>query len=84
MVMASSGMLLVAFLAVHAFGNAAIYMGGDYFQLYADTLHSFPVLVWLFGFGLVVLPFSLTLQLPSCSILRASRSEHQDIMFRQE
>ena len=51
-VMAASGLLLVAFLFVHAFGNAAIYMGGDYFQIYADALHSFPVLVWVFGIGL--------------------------------
>lgn len=53
-VMASSGLLLIAFLTVHAFGNAALYMGGNYFQIYADTLHSFPVLVWVFGFGLVL------------------------------
>lgn len=51
--MATSGLLLISFLAIHAFGNAAIYMGSKYFQIYADTLHGFPVLVLLFGIGLV-------------------------------
>lgn len=54
-VMAASGLLLIAFLTVHAFGNAAIYMGGNYFQIYADALHGFPVLVWVFGVGLVLI-----------------------------
>ncbi|MDX9896040.1 MAG: succinate dehydrogenase cytochrome b subunit [Desulfofustis sp.] len=53
-VMAFTGFCLISFLAVHAFGNAAIYMGSKYFQIYADTLHSFPVLVLLFGLGLLV------------------------------
>ncbi|MEE4164685.1 MAG: succinate dehydrogenase cytochrome b subunit [Desulfocapsaceae bacterium] len=51
--MASSGVMLLLFLAVHGFGNAAIYMGSKYFQIYADTLHSFPVLVLVFGLGLL-------------------------------
>lgn len=53
LVMATSGLLLLSFLAIHAFGNAAIYMGSKYFQIYADTLHGFPVLVLLFGLGLL-------------------------------
>ena len=53
LVMATSGFLLLSFLAIHAFGNAAIYMGSKYFQLYADALHSFPVLVLLFELGLI-------------------------------
>lgn len=52
--MAASGLCLLFFLAVHAFGNAAIYMGSRYFQIYADVLHSFPVLVLLFGIGLLL------------------------------
>ena len=52
-IMASSGLMLLLFLAVHAFGNAAIYMGSKYFQIYADTLHGFPVLVLIFGLGLL-------------------------------
>ncbi|MBT8333800.1 MAG: succinate dehydrogenase cytochrome b subunit [Desulfobacterales bacterium] len=55
MVMASSGLLLILFLAIHAFGNAAIYMGSKYFQIYADTLHGFPVLVLIFSVGLLAI-----------------------------
>ncbi len=58
LVMAASGFLLLSFLAIHAFGNAAIYMGSKYFQIYADTLHGFPVLVLLFGLGLLVVVFA--------------------------
>lgn len=54
MIMAASGFLLLSFLAIHAFGNAAIYMGSKYFQMYADALHSLPVLVFIFGIGLTV------------------------------
>lgn len=53
LVMAASGFMLLSFLAVHAFGNAAIYMGSKYFQIYADALHGLPVLVLLFGLGLL-------------------------------
>lgn len=53
LVMATSGFLVLSFLAIHAFGNAAIYMGSKYFQIYADTLHGFPVLVLIFGLGLL-------------------------------
>ncbi len=55
LVMATSGFMLLSFLAIHAFGNAAIYMGSKYFQIYADALHGFPVLVLLFGLGLLVI-----------------------------
>ncbi len=58
LVMATSGLLLLSFLAIHAFGNAAIYMGSKYFQIYADALHGFPVLVLLFGLGLLVVVFA--------------------------
>ncbi len=54
-IMAFSGLMLLLFLAVHAFGNAAIYMGSKYFQIYADALHGFPVLVLIFGLGLLVI-----------------------------
>ncbi len=54
LVMACSGLLLLSFLAIHAFGNAAIYIGSKYFQIYADALHSFPVLVYIFGLGILV------------------------------
>lgn len=54
LVMACSGLLLLSFLAIHAFGNAAIYIGSKYFQIYADALHGFPVLVYIFGLGILV------------------------------
>jgi len=54
-IMATSGLMLLLFLAVHAFGNAAIYMGSKYFQIYADALHGFPVLVLIFGLGLLLI-----------------------------
>lgn len=54
LIMATSGLLLLCFLALHAFGNAAIYLGSKYFQIYADALHSLPVLVLVFGFGLII------------------------------
>jgi succinate dehydrogenase / fumarate reductase, cytochrome b subunit len=52
LIMATTGLLLLLFLAIHAFGNAAIYIGSKYFQIYADTLHGFPVLVLIFGIGI--------------------------------
>jgi len=54
LVMACSGLLLLSFLAIHAFGNAAIYIGSKYFQIYADALHGFPVLVYIFGLGILI------------------------------
>ncbi|MDJ0624464.1 MAG: succinate dehydrogenase cytochrome b subunit [Desulfocapsaceae bacterium] len=50
--MASSGLLLILFLVAHAAGNAAIFFGSNAFQTYADTLHSLPVVVFVFGVGL--------------------------------
>ncbi len=54
-IMAVSGMSLVLFLCVHALGNAAIYVSSHAFQTYADTLHSFPIIVFLFGAGLLTI-----------------------------
>lgn len=52
-VMAFSGLLLLLFLCTHALGNGAIFVGSHAFQAYADTLHSLPVVVLLFGSGLL-------------------------------
>ena len=63
LIMATTGLMLILFLTLHAFGNAAIYMGSKYFQIYADVLHSFPVLVLVFGIGLAgscYLPMSVS------------------------
>lgn len=54
-VMAATGLLLFLFLCTHVVGNATIYMGSEYFQKYADTLHSFPLLVFVFSITLLVL-----------------------------
>jgi succinate dehydrogenase / fumarate reductase, cytochrome b subunit len=57
-IMAVSGLFLILFLCTHALGNAAIFAGSHAFQTYADALHSMPVVVFLFGMGLL---FILTL-----------------------
>ncbi len=46
--MACTGLMLILFLVVHAFGNSAIYVSSKAFQHYADSLHGLPVLVFLF------------------------------------
>ncbi len=56
--MAVSGLLLVLFLVVHAAGNAAIFFGSHAFQTYANALHSLPVVVFIFGLGLLVVLFT--------------------------
>lgn len=53
--MALTGLLLLLFLLVHAIGNAAIFFSSKAFQAYADALHSFPVVVTLFGIGLLLI-----------------------------
>jgi succinate dehydrogenase / fumarate reductase cytochrome b subunit len=53
-VMACTGLLLLLFLVAHAVGNAAIFFGSGAFQTYADTLHSLPVVVFIFGVGLLI------------------------------
>lgn len=55
MIMASTGMLLFLFLCTHVMGNSTIYLGSSYFQHYADTLHSFPVIVYLFSISLLII-----------------------------
>lgn len=55
MVMAVSGLLLILFLCTHALGNAAIFVSSHAFQAYADALHSLPVVVFLFGIGLLAI-----------------------------
>lgn len=52
--MACTGLLLLLFLVLHAIGNAAIFFGSKAFQTYADALHSLPVVVFVFGIGLLV------------------------------
>ena len=51
--MACTGLLLLLFLTTHAIGNAAILFSSKAFQTYADALHSLPVVVLVFGIGLL-------------------------------
>ncbi len=55
MIMAFTGMLLFLFLCTHVMGNSTIYLGSSHFQHYADTLHSFPVIVYLFSISLLII-----------------------------
>ena len=50
--MALSGLMLLLFLCSHAAGNATIYMSRAVFQGYADELHSHPLIVLVFSFGI--------------------------------
>ncbi|NOR22998.1 MAG: succinate dehydrogenase [Desulforhopalus sp.] len=54
-VMAVSGLLLILFLCTHALGNAAIFVSSHAFQTYANALHSLPIVVLLFGLGLLII-----------------------------
>ncbi|MBU1565488.1 MAG: succinate dehydrogenase cytochrome b subunit [Proteobacteria bacterium] len=54
-IMAVSGLFLILFLCTHALGNAAIFVSSHAFQTYADALHSLPIVVLLFGLGLLVI-----------------------------
>ena len=52
-IMACTGLLLVAFLFTHAFGNMTIFHSSQVFQAYADMLHSHPLIVFFFGLGML-------------------------------
>ncbi len=54
-IMAVSGLLLILFLCTHALGNAAIFVSSHAFQTYANALHSLPIVVFLFGAGLLLI-----------------------------
>jgi succinate dehydrogenase / fumarate reductase, cytochrome b subunit len=53
LIMATSGLLLFLFLCTHVAGNATIFMSSKVFQSYADELHSHPLIVLVFSFGLL-------------------------------
>lgn len=55
LIMATTGLLLLLFLCTHAAGNATIYISSEAFQHYADTLHSFPLVVLVFSLSLLVI-----------------------------
>lgn len=47
-IMAGTGLSLVAFLVIHLVGNLTFFAGPDGINVYAKTLHSVPIVVWLF------------------------------------
>lgn len=55
MLMAVTGIGLVAFLFVHLIGNMSLYAGPGGINAYGQTLHSLPPVVWAFRAGLVLL-----------------------------
>ncbi len=54
-IMAVSGLSFCFFLVMHLAGNLMIYRGGDYFNAYAERLHSFEPLVNIFELMLLLL-----------------------------
>lgn len=53
--MAVTGLLLIAFVTVHLIGNLSIFAGPDGINAYAKALHDLGPLVWLFRLGMVAL-----------------------------
>ncbi len=47
-VMAVSGFSMLAFVVVHLLGNTSMYAGPDGMNAYAQLLHRFPLLIWVF------------------------------------
>lgn len=57
-VMAVSGFSMLAFVVAHLLGNSTIYAGPDGINAYAQALHRFPLLIWMFRLVLFAM-FSL-------------------------
>ena len=53
--MAVTGLLLIAFVTVHLIGNLSVFAGPDSINAYAKALHDLGPLVWLFRLGMVTL-----------------------------
>ena len=52
-IMSVTGIILIKFLFIHLIGNSSIFLGPNGINLYAQSLHSLPPLVW--GFRAVML-----------------------------
>lgn len=52
-IMAATGTGFIAFLTVHLIGNFTMYGGSDYFNKYAETLHSLGPVITAFELGLL-------------------------------
>jgi succinate dehydrogenase / fumarate reductase cytochrome b subunit len=55
MLMAATGLCLIAFLSVHLIGNLTSFAGAEAFNAYAAKLHSLEPLLTIFNIGLVTL-----------------------------
>jgi succinate dehydrogenase / fumarate reductase cytochrome b subunit len=55
MLMAATGLCLIAFLSVHLIGNLIAFAGAEAFNAYAAKLHSLEPLLTIFNIGLVTL-----------------------------
>ncbi len=53
--MAVTGLLLLAFVTVHLIGNLSVFAGSDSINAYAKALHDLGPLVWLFRLGMLAL-----------------------------
>jgi len=53
LIMAVTGLLLVLFLCTHVVGNSTIFLSSHDFQGYANMLHSFPLMVYVFSLCLL-------------------------------
>lgn len=53
--MAVTGLLLIAFVTVHLIGNLSVFAGPDSINAYAKALHDLGPLVWLFRLGMLLL-----------------------------
>ncbi|MFO7811793.1 MAG: succinate dehydrogenase cytochrome b subunit [Pelovirga sp.] len=53
--MAVTGLMLIAFITVHLIGNLSVFAGPDSLNAYAKALHDLGPLVWLFRLGMVAL-----------------------------
>ncbi|HKL26779.1 MAG TPA: succinate dehydrogenase/fumarate reductase cytochrome b subunit, partial [Desulfuromonadales bacterium] len=47
-IMALTGIVLIAFICVHLLGNSSIFIGPDALNAYAQKLHSLGPVVWIF------------------------------------
>jgi succinate dehydrogenase / fumarate reductase cytochrome b subunit len=53
--MAVSGFSMLAFVVLHLLGNTSMYAGPDGMNAYAQLLHRFPLLIWLFRLVLLAM-----------------------------
>ena len=50
-IMAITGVLMLAFIIIHMIGNSTIYFG--WLNAYVEHLHALPLLVWMFRIGML-------------------------------